>query len=142
VERATQLFHRDGFVVVRDALTPEQLVFLKAGCLDVVRDMMGMDKNRRGNRGSHRYSFDSSSRTGQLLHRPERAMLVDLPAGVTFVCPAPAGSVLIYDGLSDHGKKFCQYIVADKGDVLETGCRKDLGKTPRLLQREFQDHIS
>jgi ectoine hydroxylase-related dioxygenase (phytanoyl-CoA dioxygenase family) len=292
VERATQLFHRDGFVVVRDALTPEQLAFLKAGCLDVVRDIMGMDKNRRGNRGSHRYSFGSSSRTGQLLHRPEWAMLVDLPAvtpivtaifgaptymcrgsggdfclpgaveyqrlhsdmgdrrmfgenvagsfhdhrgmltyrdlpvpsvvcnfltvdftrlngptrqipgsqhsrsplptindepewmKLSTVCPAPAGSVLIrdvrawhggtpnlsdevrclpnveywapwyrepvytsvprgiYDGLSDHGKKLCQYIVAGKGDVLETGYRKDLGKTPRLLQREFQDQIS
>jgi hypothetical protein len=48
----------------------------------------------------------------------------------------------IYDCLSGHGKKLCQYIVADKGAELETGYRKDLGKTPRLLQREFQDQIS
>lgn len=80
VARATELFHRDGFVVVSDALTTEQLEFLRAGCVEEVRAMMAMDKNRRGNRGSHRYSFGSASLTGQLIHRPEWAMLVDLPS--------------------------------------------------------------
>jgi len=292
VARATELFHRDGFVVVSDALTVDQLDFLRAGCLEEVREMMAMDKNRRGNRGSHRYSFGSASLTGQLMHRPEWAMLVDLPtitpiitsifgaptymcrggggdfclpgaveyqrlhsdmgdrrvrgdrvSGSFFdhrgmltysdlpvpsvvcnfltvdftklngptrqipgtqhardpfptitdepewmklstICPVPAGGVLIrdirawhggtpnlsdevrsipnmqywapwyreptipcvpreiYDGLSDHGKKLCEYIVADKGDVLEAGYRKDLGKTPRLMRPEFQDESS
>ena len=54
VVRATSLFHRDGFVVVRDVLTPEQLTFLRAGCERVVREMASLDGNRRGNRGSHR----------------------------------------------------------------------------------------
>ena len=31
VDRATRLFNRDGFVCVRDALTPEQLSFVRAG---------------------------------------------------------------------------------------------------------------
>jgi hypothetical protein len=48
----------------------------------------------------------------------------------------------IYDGLSDHDNKLCQYVVAEKGGVFETEYRKDLGKTPRLSQREFQDDIS
>ena len=32
VDLATRLFRRDGFVVVRDALDPEQLDFLRSGC--------------------------------------------------------------------------------------------------------------
>ena len=291
VKLATEIFHRDGFVVVKDALTPDQLEFMQAGCERIVRDIMTMDRHRRGNRGSHRYSFGSASRTGQLLHHPEWAMLVDLPtitpivtsifgastymcrgaagdfclpgaieyqrlhsdmgdrrqvgervAGsfhdhrgiltyrdlpvpsvvcnflmvdftrvngptrqipgtqhasdpiptlrdepewmkLSTVCPAPAGSVLIrdirawhggtpnlsnhvrsipnveywapwyreptypcmpreiFDGLSDHGKSLCEYIVADPGVELDTGYRRDLGKTPRLMQPEFQDEV-
>ena len=44
----------------------------------MIRDILGKDKNRRGNRGS-RYSFGSASVTGQLLHEAAWAMLVDLP---------------------------------------------------------------
>ncbi|MDA0977994.1 MAG: hypothetical protein O3B72_05515, partial [Proteobacteria bacterium] len=79
VERAVRLFHRDGFVVVRDALTEVQLQTLRAGCDRVIHEILAMDRNRRGNRGSHRYSFGSASRTGELLHHPEWAMLIDLP---------------------------------------------------------------
>lgn len=292
VALATEIFHRDGFVVVKNVLDPEQLAFMQGGCERVVRDIMTMDKHRRGNRGSHRYSFGSASRTGQLLHHPEWAMLVDLPtvtpivtaifgaptymcrgaagdfclpgaveyqrlhsdmgdrrqvgdrvAGsfhdhrgmltyrdlpvpsvvcnflmvdftplngptrqipgtqhsrdpiptinnepqwmkLSTVCPAPAGSVLIrdirawhggtpnlsdhvrsipnveywapwyreptykcmprdiFEQLTDHGKNLCEYIVADPGAELDVGYRRDLGKTPRLLRREFQDDVS
>jgi ectoine hydroxylase-related dioxygenase (phytanoyl-CoA dioxygenase family) len=292
VERAAQLFHRDGFVVVRDVLDIAQLEFLRSGCDRVIHDIMRLDKNRQGNRGSHRYSFGSASLTGQLLHYPEWAMLVDLPtvtpivtaifgaptylcrggagdfclpgavayqrlhsdigdrrshgdkiAGsfldhrgiltyrdlpvpsvacnfltidftqlngptrqipgtqhardplprladepewmkLSTVCPAPAGSVLIrdirawhggtpnlsnevrsipnveywapwyreplrtcmprhvFEGLSDHGKNLCQYIVADTAEELHTGYRDDLGKTPRLMRPEYQDRTS
>lgn len=288
VERAAQIFWRDGFVVVRDVLSPEQLEYMRAGCDRVIHEIMSMDRNRRGNRGSHRYSFGSASKTGQLLHHPEWAMLVDLPtvtpivteifgaptymcrggagdvclpgaveyqrlhsdmgdrrvhgdkvAGsfhdhrgiltyrdlpvpsvvcnflmvdftringptrqipgtqhnhdpfpriidepewmkLSTVCPAPAGSVLIrdirawhggtpnlsnevraipnvefwapwyrepvhkcmtreiFDTLTDHGKKLCEYIVVDSGETLETGYHEDLGKTPRLMRPEHQ----
>ncbi|MBL6691526.1 MAG: phytanoyl-CoA dioxygenase family protein [Pseudomonadales bacterium] len=288
VERAAQIFWRDGFVVVRDVLSPEQLDYMRAGCDRVIHEIMAMDRNRRGNRGSHRYSFGSASKTGQLLHHPEWAMLVDLPtvtpivseifgaptymcrggAGdvclpgaveyqrlhsdmgdrrvhgdkvsgsfhdhrgiltyrdlpvpsvvcnflmvdftringptrqipgtqhnhdtfprivdepewmkLSTVCPAPAGSVLIrdirawhggtpnlsnevraipnvefwapwyrepvrkcmtreiYDALSDHGKRLCEFIVVDSGETLETGYLEDLGKTPRLMRPEHQ----
>lgn len=292
VEKAAELFHRDGFVVVRDVLTPEQLRFVRGGCDRVIHDIMSRDKNRQGNRGSHRYSFGSATRSGQLLHQLEWAMLVDLPtvtpivteifgastymcrggAGdfclpgaveyqrlhsdmgdrrvhgdsvsgsfhdprglltyrdlpvpsvvcnflmvdftrtngptrqipgtqysreqiprlidepewmkLSTVCPATAGSVLIrdirawhggtpnlsnhvraipnveywapwyreptrvcmprsiYDGLSDHAQQLCQYIVADKGEELDVGYREDLGRTPRLMRPEYQEHVS
>ena len=32
VERATQIFYRDGFVVIQDVLTSEQVRFLRSGC--------------------------------------------------------------------------------------------------------------
>lgn len=289
VDRAARIFHRDGFVVVRNALSPEQLAFLRDGCDRVIHEVVSMDRNRQGNRGSHRYSFGSASRTGQLLHYPEWAMLVDLPtltpilsaifgaptymchggAGdmclpgaveyqrlhsdmgdriehdgnhlwsfrdhrgqltyrdlpvpsvtcnflmvdftpingpirqipgtqhshepvptlaeepewmkLSTVCPAPAGSVVIrdirawhggtpnlsdhvraipnvefwapwyreqtrkcmprkiYDGLSDHGKRVCQYLVADPGEELETGYLDDLGTTPLFMRAGYED---
>lgn len=79
IERAVTLFHRDGFVVVRDALTSEQTDVLRTGVHEVVLDIIAQDPEREGNRGSHRYSFGGSSITRSMLHRPEWQMLVDLP---------------------------------------------------------------
>jgi ectoine hydroxylase-related dioxygenase (phytanoyl-CoA dioxygenase family) len=78
VERATRIFYRDGFVVVRDALTEDQLAFIRDGCDRVIHQMMSLDKGRMGNRGSHRYSFGSASLTDHQVHNPEWAMLIDL----------------------------------------------------------------
>jgi ectoine hydroxylase-related dioxygenase (phytanoyl-CoA dioxygenase family) len=79
VARAVQLFHRDGFVVVRDVLDEAQLDVLRRGVAEAVRDIVALDPDRSGNRGSHRYSFGGSSLTRSMLHRPEWQMLVDLP---------------------------------------------------------------
>ena len=67
VERAKVLFERDGFVVVKDALDQAQLDIIRAGCEEVIREILALDKNRDGNRGSHRYSFGSSSKLS-LIH--------------------------------------------------------------------------
>ncbi len=48
VERAVRLFNRDGFVVVRDALTAEQLAFLRAGVDEAVREIIALDPDRSG----------------------------------------------------------------------------------------------
>lgn len=79
IERAVKVFERDGFVTVRNALDPQQLEFLRAGVNEVVDAIVALDPERRGNRGSHRYSFGGSSITRSMLHRPEWQMLVDLP---------------------------------------------------------------
>jgi ectoine hydroxylase-related dioxygenase (phytanoyl-CoA dioxygenase family) len=79
IERARDIFYRDGFVVVQNILSEEQLAKLKAGCDREIHSLLANDKERTGNRGSHRYSFGSASRTGQLLHCPEWTMLLDLP---------------------------------------------------------------
>lgn len=91
IDRAVQLFHRDGFVVVRDALDAEQTEFLRSGVVEVADEIVALDANRAGNRGSHRYSFGGSSVTRSMLHRPEWQMLVDLPT-VTPILTAIFGS--------------------------------------------------
>jgi len=52
VERATRLFHLDGFVVVKDALSSEQLEFARHGCYREIQKMLQHDASRDGNRGS------------------------------------------------------------------------------------------
>lgn len=91
IERAVRLFHRDGFVVVRDALDTDHVDFLRAGVAEVVADIVALDPDRSGNRGSHRYSFGGSSMTRSMLHRPEWQMLIDLPT-VTPILTAIFGS--------------------------------------------------
>jgi hypothetical protein len=79
IDRAVKIFRRDGFVIVRDALDADQIELLRHGVVEVVNDIVALDHERGGNRGSHRYSFGGSSATRSMLHRPEWQMLVDLP---------------------------------------------------------------
>ena len=78
IDRAVRLFHRDGFVVVRDALDAQQLAYLRSGVDEAVREIVALDPDGSGNRGTHRYSFGGSSLTRSMLHRPHWQMLVDL----------------------------------------------------------------
>ena len=78
-DRAVELFRRDGFVVIADALNDEPVEILATGCHEVAMDILALDKGRAGNRGSHRYSFGGSSLTRSQLHRPEWQMLLDIP---------------------------------------------------------------
>jgi ectoine hydroxylase-related dioxygenase (phytanoyl-CoA dioxygenase family) len=79
VAHALELFRRDGFVVIADVLDSEQVEILAKGCAEVAGEILALDENRRGNRGSHRYSFGGSSLTRSQLHRPEWQMLLDNP---------------------------------------------------------------
>ena len=76
---ALELFRRDGFVVIADALDSEQTEILARGVDEVVDEILALDGDRAGNRGSHRYSFGGSSLTRSQLHRPEWRMLLDNP---------------------------------------------------------------
>lgn len=73
IDRAATIFHRDGFVCVRNTLTAEQLRFAESGAQRVIREQTEADPERKGNRGHHRYSF------GYQTFNPEWAMLIDLP---------------------------------------------------------------
>ena len=79
VAHAVELFRRDGFVVIADVLTSEQTGFLANGCREVADEILALDADRKGNRGSHRYSFGGSSLTRSQLHRPEWRMMLEVP---------------------------------------------------------------
>ena len=91
IEEIVKVFYRDGFVVVRGALNPSQLDFLRSGVDREIHNILALDKHRVGNRGSHRYSFGGASLTGHQMHNPEWAMLIDLPK-VTAILTALFGS--------------------------------------------------
>lgn len=70
---AAEVFHRDGFVCVQDALTPEQLAFAQQGAQRIISEQLAAVGQENMNRGYARHSF------GDQLHHLEWTMLVDLP---------------------------------------------------------------
>lgn len=83
VERAAMLFHRDGFVAVRDALPSEQLDRLRIAAAEVIETLVAADPGGAVGGGAgglpHRYSFGGTSATRQMFHRPEWCELLDMP---------------------------------------------------------------
>ncbi len=85
VTRIARILRRDGFVVVRDLLNPDQLERWRAGCARVLRQILeipGRDGRAyvtETQRLPHRYSFGTCSASRHLLHEPEWADMVDLP---------------------------------------------------------------
>ena len=79
VERAKRIFDAHGFVVVKGALDASQLARIRAGVATAVRGILDTDASLKGNRGSHRYSFGSCSKTRHMSHDAAWAQLVDLP---------------------------------------------------------------
>ena len=78
LERAVMLFDRDGFVVIEDVLSSDQLALLRSGVAEAVTEITTLDPEARGNRGAKRYSFGGSSLTRSQLHRPAWQMLLSI----------------------------------------------------------------
>lgn len=101
-KRAAEIFHRDGFVIVKvrlhccprlarigpgcdrrclfatqDALTSEALDTIREGCDTTIRNILEHDPERRGNRDSHRYSFAASAQKFGCAHH--WSVLIDCP---------------------------------------------------------------
>ncbi len=95
VDRATRLFHRDGFVAIADVLTADQLATLRRGVDDIVATLTEADPAGEVGGGAgglpHRYSFGGTSASRHMFHRPEWCQLIDLPA-ITPVLTAIFGS--------------------------------------------------
>jgi Phytanoyl-CoA dioxygenase (PhyH) len=83
IERAAALFHRDGFVAVRDAVPPDQLDRLRDAAADVIERLVAADPEGAVGGGAgglpHRYSFGGTSASRHLFHRPEWCELIDMP---------------------------------------------------------------
>ncbi|MEQ8857411.1 MAG: phytanoyl-CoA dioxygenase family protein [Pseudomonadales bacterium] len=84
-DRAARIFHRDGFVVVRDLLDAGRRARLQQGCdraLETLLSVPGKGGRRyAGETGRlpHRYSFGTCSASRQMLHDPAWAALLELP---------------------------------------------------------------
>ncbi len=83
VDRAVSLFHRDGFVAVRDALDPDRLDRLRAAADEVIATIEAADPEGAVGGGAgglpHRYSFGGTSASRHMFHRPEWCELIDTP---------------------------------------------------------------
>lgn len=85
VERATRIFRRDGFVVVRDALDAEHLALFREGCARVLGEILAMP-GRGGRRYlaesgrlPHRYCYGTTSSSRQMMHDAAWTSMIDLP---------------------------------------------------------------
>ena len=74
IDRSVSVFNRDGFVIIRDALTPDQLALAQSGTRREMANQMAEIPVERANRGYARYSFNQ-----QRIHLPEWYQLIDLP---------------------------------------------------------------
>lgn len=85
VERAARIFFRDGFVVVRDLLDPENLERFREGSARMLKKLLeipgegGRKYVTESGRLPHRYSYGTASASRQLLHDPVWASMIDLP---------------------------------------------------------------
>ena len=125
IKRAAELFRRDGFVVIANALNPEQIEFLHNGCNEVIADILALDENRDGNRGSHRYSFGGSSLTRSQLHRPEWQMLLDIPVVIDILTAIFGGPDFVLRAASGDfslpGAVEYQQLHSDGNDWIDNG---------------------
>lgn len=49
---------------MKDVLDKERLATIRRGCEIAIREVVGRDPERSGNRGSHRYSFQDNGSPG------------------------------------------------------------------------------
>lgn len=82
VKRAATLLHRDGFVVVRNVLSPDVLARMQQAANKAVADLMADDPDCSAGGGAgglpHRYSFGGGSASRHMLHDEAWCDLVDL----------------------------------------------------------------
>ncbi|MEL6893396.1 MAG: phytanoyl-CoA dioxygenase family protein, partial [Actinomycetota bacterium] len=117
VERAAELFHRDGFVVVRDALEGDRLAALRDATLRVVDEILDVDPVGAAGGGAgglpHRYSFGATSGSRHRLHEPAWASVIDLPTTTpilteifgssTYVCGGGGGDLALPGAIECQG---------------------------------------
>ena len=85
VERATRIFRRDGFVVVRDLLSPDRLADMREACARNLRKILsvpglyGRRYMQESGRLPHRYCYGTTSASRQMMHEMAWANMIDMP---------------------------------------------------------------
>ena len=124
VDKIADTVHRDGFAVVKNALTPQQLAFAQAGAARIIKEQTDADPERKGNRGSYRYSF------GNQVFHPEWSMLIDLPTiipsidkifgSTDYTCPGAGGDYSLPKAQTQGLHKDCGDFFNDPHKVVTT----------------------
>ena len=82
-QRAAELFHRDGFVAIKDALNQDLLDRLRVAADTAIEQLMADDPDCSAGGGAgglpHRYSFGGGSASRHMLHVREWCELIDMP---------------------------------------------------------------
>lgn len=92
VQRAAYLFHRDGFVVVKDALSPKHLAAIREACERNLRTILGVENQserkyvQETGRLPHRYCYGTCSASRQMMHEPSWANMIDMPTTTPILC--------------------------------------------------------
>ena len=116
INRATQLFFRDGFVALSGVLNTQQLCFAQAGANRVVAEQKDSIPFEKANRGYARYSF------GQQIQHPEWRMLVDLPTTIPILNSIWKSDLYNCSGTGgdySHPGAKIQHLHSDVNDILE-----------------------
>ncbi len=85
IERAAEIFFRDGFVVVKDVLNADELERWRAASATVLKQILqipgvgGRKYLPESYRLPHRYRYGTASASRHLLHDPVWASMIDLP---------------------------------------------------------------
>lgn len=85
IDRAARIFHRDGFVVVRDLLDEGQLDRFREGSTRILRDILSIpgagDQKYITETGRlpHRYSYGTASSSRHMMHDEAWTSVIDLP---------------------------------------------------------------
>ena len=120
-QRAAQLFHRDGYCVVLNALPMDRVEQVREALDTVVRRMVEHDPNRIGNRGSHRYSMGSAplafgvdvALSTMIDSAPVLAVVKEIYGSEDFVCNGYGGD-FVMPGSVEH-----QQLHRDQGEYLQ-----------------------
>ena len=164
VERAARVFHRDGFVVVRDLLDDEHLRRFREGSAQALRDILcvpGAGERKymtESGRLPHRYSYGTASASRQMLHEEAWAAMIDLPNTtpiLTAIFGSPDYFVLGAGGdLCLPGAVEYQHLHADVGEShhisearlatakalgLEIATEKESGEPTLAVRRQVVD---
>ena len=146
-KRAAAIFRRDGFVLVKDMLSEEQLARVRSGCDTVIRGIVERDPTMTSNRGSHRYSFGSTPAFfGQhdawaAMIEPERLheVLREIWGSDGFICTSGAnnGGDFVLPGCVEY-----QNLHRDMGDFFPKASQGEkgmAGNTNRDVVADWRD---
>lgn len=124
--RAARIFHRDGFVVVRDLLDAAHLARFRDASAEALADILavpGAGERKymtESGRLPHRYSYGTSSASRQMLHKPAWAAMVDLPTTTPILTEIFGGADYLVIGAGGDlclpGAVEYQHLHADVGE--------------------------